>query len=58
MRLSWTPSYGWCHVSRNTEDPELGSLATFEGAGLDGVIAKRLDGQYVPGGDGQGQTRS
>ncbi len=41
----------WCHVSRNTEDPELGSrwLATFEGAGLDGVIAKRLDGQYVPG---------
>lgn len=34
----------WCHVSRNTEDPELGSrwLATFEGAGLDGVIAKRV----------------
>ena len=24
-------------------------LSTFEGAGLDGVIAKRLDGAYVPG---------
>ncbi|HEX7826231.1 MAG TPA: ATP-dependent DNA ligase, partial [Mycobacterium sp.] len=41
----------WCHVTRTTEDPELGTrwLTTFEGAGLDGVIAKRLDGQYVPG---------
>ena len=41
----------WCHVTRTTEDPELGAhwLTTFEGAGLDGVIAKRLDGQYVPG---------
>ena len=41
----------WCHVTRATEDPELGAhwLTTFEGAGLDGVIAKRLDGHYVPG---------
>ncbi|WP_163895323.1 ATP-dependent DNA ligase [Mycolicibacterium hippocampi] len=41
----------WCHVTRTTEDPELGArwLEEFEGAGLDGVIAKRLDGQYLPG---------
>jgi ATP-dependent DNA ligase len=41
----------WCHVTRTTEDPELGThwLTTFEGAGLDGVIAKRLGGHYLPG---------
>jgi ATP-dependent DNA ligase len=41
----------WCHVTRTTEDPGLGAhwLTTFEGAGLDGVIAKRLDGPYLPG---------
>ena len=41
----------WCHVTRTTDDPEHGArwLTTFEGAGLDGVIAKRLDGAYVPG---------
>lgn len=41
----------WCHVTRATEDPELAKwwLATFEGAGLDGVIAKRLGGRYLPG---------
>lgn len=41
----------WCHVTRTTEDPVLGTqwLKTFEGAGLDGVIAKRLDGPYLPG---------
>ncbi|OMC30302.1 ATP-dependent DNA ligase, partial [Mycobacterium sp. GA-1841] len=40
-----------CHVTRTTVDPELGAqwLQTFEGAGLDGVIAKRLDGPYLPG---------
>jgi ATP-dependent DNA ligase len=41
----------WCHVTRTTTDPEVGAqwLQTFEGAGLDGVIAKRLDGAYLPG---------
>lgn len=41
----------WCHVTRTTEDAELGArwLEEFEGAGLDGVIAKRLDGPYLPG---------
>lgn len=41
----------WCHVTRTTEDPELAKqwLTTFEGAGLDGIIAKRLDGHYLPG---------
>ena len=41
----------WCHVTRTTEDPALGEqwLTTFEGAGLDGIIAKRLDGHYLPG---------
>lgn len=41
----------WCHVTRSTEIPETAVhwLATFEGAGLDGVIAKRLDGRYLPG---------
>ena len=41
----------WCHVTRTTEDPAVGVhwLTTFEGAGLDGVIAKRLDGPYLPG---------
>jgi len=41
----------WCHVTRTAEDPEQGArwLTTFEGAGLDGVIAKRLDGAYIPG---------
>jgi ATP-dependent DNA ligase len=41
----------WCHVTRTTEEAEQGThwLTTFEGAGLDGVIAKRLDGRYLPG---------
>lgn len=41
----------WCHVTRTTEDAAQGTqwLTTFEGAGLDGVIAKRLDGRYLPG---------
>ena len=40
-----------CHVTRTTEEPATGAhwLTTFEGAGLDGVIAKRLDGHYLPG---------
>lgn len=41
----------WCHVTRTTEDADLAIqwLQEFEGAGLDGVIAKRLDGAYLPG---------
>ncbi len=41
----------WCHVTRTTQDPDLGAhwLDSFEGAGLDGVIAKRIDGHYLPG---------
>jgi ATP-dependent DNA ligase len=40
-----------CHVTRVTENPDTATrwLTTFEGAGLDGVIAKRLDGRYLPG---------
>lgn len=40
-----------CHVTGASSDPALGArwLTTFEGAGLDGVIAKRLDGHYLPG---------
>ncbi len=40
-----------CHVTRVTEDPGLAVrwLGTFEGAGLDGVIAKQLDGSYLSG---------
>lgn len=40
-----------CHVTRATADPQQAAvwLTTFEGAGLDGVVAKRNDGPYVPG---------
>ncbi|MTB86981.1 ATP-dependent DNA ligase [Aeromicrobium senzhongii] len=40
------------HVTRVTEDPDEAQrwFTTFEGAGLDGVIAKRLDGPYAPNG--------
>ena len=38
------------HVTRTTDDPELARrwLAEFEGAGLDGVVAKPLDQPYAP----------
>lgn len=41
----------WCHVTRTSVDPAAGERwrSIFEGAGLDGVVAKRLDGQYLPG---------
>ncbi len=41
----------WCHITRMTEDADLAArwLEEFEGAGLDGIIAKRLDGPYLPG---------
>lgn len=40
-----------CHATRATADPEQAVrwLTTFEGAGLDGVVAKRADGPYLPG---------
>lgn len=39
------------HVTRATTDPDLarGWLARFEGAGLDGVVAKPLAAAYAPG---------
>jgi ATP-dependent DNA ligase len=39
------------HVTPMTEDRTLAAdwFARFEGAGLDGVIAKRMDGPYEPG---------
>ena len=41
----------WCHVTRTSVKPAEGERwrGIFEGAGLDGVVAKRLDGQYLPG---------
>ncbi len=38
------------HVTRTTDDPDRARrwLEEFEGAGLDGVIAKPLDGVYAP----------
>ncbi|WP_420845474.1 ATP-dependent DNA ligase [Microbacterium sediminis] len=39
------------HLTRTTRDPAVAErwLAEFEGAGLDGVIAKPLDAPYAPG---------
>lgn len=39
------------HLTRTTDDPDLARrwLAEFEGAGLDGVVAKPLDDAYAPG---------
>ncbi|MBD8011248.1 ATP-dependent DNA ligase [Microbacterium sp. Re1] len=39
------------HLTRATDDPDLARrwLAEFEGAGLDGVVAKPLDDAYAPG---------
>jgi len=41
---------GSVHLSVSTVDPDVarGWFSTFEGAGLDGVVAKRLDGTYRP----------
>lgn len=40
-----------CHLTGTSSDPAVAAhwLTTFEGAGLDGVMAKRLDGAYLPG---------
>lgn len=39
------------HVTRATSDPDLAErwFTAFEGAGLDGVVAKRTDAPYAPG---------
>ena len=39
------------HVTQVTDDPRLAArwLTTFEGAGLDGVVAKPVDAGYAPG---------
>ena len=44
-------SYEHVHVTRVTADPEVaqGWFQRFEGAGLDGVVAKPLQGPYTPG---------
>ena len=47
-RRPWTPSV---HLTRATRDraTAVDWFDRFEGAGLDGVIAKRLDAKYLPG---------
>ncbi|MGW0173591.1 ATP-dependent DNA ligase [Rhodococcus sp. NPDC003322] len=39
-----------CHVTTATTDPDVATewFHTFEGAGLDGVVAKKLAGHYAP----------
>ena len=39
------------HLTPQTDDPELAArwFSQFEGAGLDGLVAKRPDGAYLPG---------
>jgi ATP-dependent DNA ligase len=45
------PDRAHVHVTRATEDPALALdwFDRFEGAGLDGVVAKPLAGRYLPG---------
>ncbi|BDH59605.1 ATP-dependent DNA ligase [Tsukamurella sp. PLM1] len=42
---------GTCRISRVTTDADAAQdwFERFEGAGLDGVISKRIDGHYLPG---------
>ncbi len=49
--VSAYPGVGTCRISRVTEDADIAAdwFSRFEGAGLDGVISKPLDGAYVPG---------
>ncbi len=44
-------SDGPCYLTRTTADPAEAErwFEHFEGAGLDGVVAKRTDGPYLPG---------
>ena len=49
--LSGLPGDAPLHVTRATRDPDEAEawFASFEGAGLDGVVAKRTDAPYAPG---------
>lgn len=48
--LSGLPADGPCHLTRTTTDPAEAEewFRRFEGAGLDGVVAKPLAGAYAP----------
>ncbi|GAA1917046.1 ATP-dependent DNA ligase [Nocardioides lentus] len=50
--LADLPDAGPCHLTRTTTDPVEARawFSTFEGAGLDGVVAKPLDAPYVENG--------
>lgn len=50
--LSGLGAGGACHLTRTTTDPveARGWFEQFEGAGLDGVVAKALDAPYAPHG--------
>ena len=45
------PAGGHCYLTRTTSDPAVAAqwFTTFEGAGLDGLVAKPLDAPYAPG---------
>ena len=49
--LSGLPDAAPVHVTRATDDPDEARawFDSFEGAGLDGVVAKRTDAPYTPG---------
>jgi ATP-dependent DNA ligase len=51
LNLLIEPDDAHVHVTRATEDPALARdwFERFEGAGLDGVVAKPLSGRYLPG---------
>ena len=48
--LAGLPDDGPCHLTRTTTDPAEATawFTRFEGAGLDGVVAKALDAPYAP----------
>jgi ATP-dependent DNA ligase len=48
--LSGTPAQGQCHLTRTSRDPAVAEewFHQFEGAGLDGVIAKPMGAPYSP----------
>nr|WP_264674562.1 ATP-dependent DNA ligase [Nocardioides lijunqiniae] len=52
LEESFSGLEGPCYLTRTTDDPAVAQewFTTFEGAGLDGVIAKPLDAPYTPNG--------